>query len=292
MIKRSVGERTFEVINVIILTLLGLIALYPLWHVVMASISTGEGLASHSGAMFVPAGFSLKAYALVFKTPMVLKGYGNTLYILVFGLTLSMVLTVLGAFALSRNGLYGKKVIMLFIIFTMYFSGGMIPFYFTVKNVGLAGTRWALIVPTCINTFNFIIMRTGFESIPVSLEESAKIDGANDFVILWKIILPLAKPILAVIVLYYAVGIWNSWFNAMLFLRDRELYPLQLVLREILIQNDTTSMTMGGGDVAAGLLNEVLKYATICVATIPILIVYPFLQKYFAKGVMIGAVKG
>ena len=135
-------------------------------------------------------------------------------------------------------------------------------------------------------------MRTGFEAIPVSLEESAKIDGANDFVVLWKIILPLAKPIIAVIVLYYAVGIWNSWFNAMLFLRNRELYPLQLVLREILIQNDTAAMTMGGGDADTGMLNEVLKYATICVATIPILVIYPFLQKYFAKGVMVGAVKG
>ncbi|MCI9625440.1 MAG: carbohydrate ABC transporter permease [Clostridia bacterium] len=292
MIKRSVGERIFEIVNIIILTLLGLIALYPLWHVLMASISSGDGLARHTGAMFVPAGFSLKAYRLVLETPMVLKGYGNTLYVLVFGLAMSMTMTILGAFALSRKGLYGRKVILLFIIFTMYFSGGMIPFYFTVKNVGLADTRWALIVPTCVNTFNFIIMRTGFEAIPVSLEESAKIDGANDFVVLWKIILPLAKPIIAVIVLYYAVGIWNSWFNAMLFLRNRELYPLQLVLREILIQNDTAAMTMGGGDADTGMLNEVLKYATICVATIPILVIYPFLQKYFAKGVMVGAVKG
>jgi putative aldouronate transport system permease protein len=178
---------------------------------------------------------------------------------------------------------------MMFIVFTMYFSGGLIPFYFTVKEMGLDGTRWALIIPTAVNAFNLIILRTGFAAIPVSLEESARIDGANDYTILFRIIMPLSLPVLSVITLYYMVGHWNAWFNAMLFVRDRKLYPLQLLLREILIQEDTNSMTVFTDKQKA--FGETIKYAVIIVSTLPILCLYPFLQKYFVKGVMIGAIK-
>ena len=172
----------------------------------------------------------------------------------------------------------------------MFFSGGMIPFYFAVKNLGLDGSLWALIFPSAINTFNLIIMRVSFASIPDSLEESARMDGAGHLTMLFRIVLPVSKATLAVICLYYAVSHWNAWFHAMLFLNDREKYPLQLILREILIQNDTSSMVTESAE--QGYIGETIKYAVIVIATVPILCIYPFLQKYFAKGVMIGAVKG
>ena len=175
------------------------------------------------------------------------------------------------------------------IVFSMYFSGGMIPHYLVVKGVGLNNRIWALIIPSAISTYNLIIMRTAMVSVPDSLEESAKLDGANQWTILWKIMVPLVKPTIAVICLYYAVTHWNSWFNAMLFIRNKSGYPLQLVLREILLQNDTTAMTAGAEDY---MISETIQFATIVVATVPILAIYPFIQRYFVKGVMIGAVKG
>jgi len=177
------------------------------------------------------------------------------------------------------------------IVFTMYFQGGTIPFYLTVKAVGLDGSIWSLIFPTAMSTFNLIVMRTAMAAVPDSLPESAQMDGASHTRILFTIMIPLTQATLAVILLYYAVTNWNSWFNAMIFLREKRLYPLQLILREILIQDDTSMMTAGSGD-DLGMISETIKYATIVVATVPILCVYPFLQRYFVKGVMIGAVKG
>lgn len=216
----------------------------------------------------------------------------NTIFVVVVGVFINLIMTSLGAYFLSRQNLRYQKIVMVMIIITMYFSGGMIPFYFTVTGLGLQNSLWALILPTAINTYNLIIMRTSFMSIPYSLEESAKLDGAGHFRILFFIVIPLSKSILAVMLLYYAVANWNSWFNAMLFLDDRSKFPLQLVLREILIQNDTTSMTQGVGGVDINAVGETIKYAVIVVATLPILCVYPFIQKYFVSGVMIGAVKG
>jgi putative aldouronate transport system permease protein len=184
-----------------------------------------------------------------------------------------------------------KNPIMMLIVFTMFFSGGLIPNYLLVSELGMLNTRWALIIPGAISTYNLIIMRTSFQGIPASLEESAKIDGANDFTILFRIILPLSLPIVSVMILFYGVSHWNAWFNALLYLRDRDLYPLQLVLREILITNSTDSMTTGASDIDKALISETIKYAAIIVATVPVLFLYPFLQKYFVKGVMIGAVK-
>jgi putative aldouronate transport system permease protein len=180
---------------------------------------------------------------------------------------------------------------MFMIVVTMFFQGGLIPTYLLVSNLGLVDTPWAMIIPGAINTWNLIIMRTSFQAVPASLEESAKIDGANEWTIMWRIILPLSIPVMAVMVLFYAVGHWNAWFNAMIYLRDRNLYPLQLILREILITNSTDSMMTNASGVDKMPISETIKYATIMVATIPILVLYPFLQKYFVKGVMIGALK-
>lgn len=290
--RRTVSERCFDAGNVIFLTLLMVLTVYPIVYVAFASVSDAASLMAHKGMLWKPLGFSLEAYASVFNNPMILKGYGNTLFVVIVGLAFNLSLTAFGAYALSRKSLRYRKPLMLFIVFTMFFSGGLIPFYFTVKGIGLADSLWALIIPHAINTFNLIIMKTSFEAIPDSLEESAKIDGANDFVILFRIMLPLSMPVIAVMMLYYGVSHWNSWFHAMIFLQDRSLYPLQLVLREILLQGEASSMAVGATDTDVAMLSVTLKYATIIVATVPILFVYPFLQKYFVKGALVGAIKG
>ncbi|MFB7816483.1 carbohydrate ABC transporter permease [Paenibacillus chitinolyticus] len=291
MNKRSFSERAFDGFNLLVLTLLMIVTIYPLVYVVFASLSDAGGLLAHKGFLWKPVGFSLDAYANVFRNPMILKGYGNTFFVVVLGLAFNILLTSLGAYALSRKSLAYRKRIMLFIVFTMFFSGGLIPFYLTVKGVGLANTLWALIIPTAVNTFNLILMKTAFEGIPDALEESAKIDGANDFVILFRIVLPLSLPVLAVMLLYYGVGHWNAWFNALIFLQERSMFPLQLILREILLQGEANA-NLGASEGDVAMLTVTLKYATIIVATVPILLVYPFLQKYFVKGALIGAIKG
>jgi len=289
--RRTFSERAFDGFNMLFLTLLMIVTIYPLVYVVFASLSDAGSLLAHKGFLWKPVGFSLDAYANVFRNPMILKGYGNTFFVVIAGLAINILLTSLGAYALSRKSLAYRKRIMLFIVFTMFFSGGLIPFYLTVKGVGLANTLWALIIPTAVNTFNLILMKTAFEGIPDALEESAKIDGANDFVILFRIVLPLSLPVLAVMLLYYGVGHWNAWFNALIFLQERSMFPLQLILREILLQGEANS-NLGASEGDVAMLTVTLKYATIIVATVPILLVYPFLQKYFVKGALIGAIKG
>ena len=185
-----------------------------------------------------------------------------------------------------------KKPVMVMIVITMYFSGGIIPMYFTVQQLGLMDSLWSLILPSAVNTFNLIIMRTSFASIPAELEEAATVDGAGHFTMLFRIIMPVSMAVVAVVTLYYAVGHWNSWFNAMIYLTDRQKFPLQLILREILIQNDTSTMTVNVDIGEQSLVGDTIKYAIIIVATVPILCIYPFLQKYFVKGVMIGSLKG
>lgn len=292
VIKKSFSGKIFDVFNSTFLIILIVLCVYPILYVAVASFSDGNELLRHTGFLIWPLGFSMTGYEAVFNNPMIIRGYLNTFTIVFIGLLDNLLLTSFGAYALSRKSLRFKKVIMLFIVYTMYFSGGLIPYYFTVKDLGLIDSLWALIIPTSINTFNLIIMKTSFEAIPESLEESAKLDGANDFTVLFRIILPLSKATMAVMVLYYGVSHWNSWFNAMLFLKDRSLYPLQLVLREILIQNDMNAMTGGANAADVAQISETVKYATIMAATVPILCLYPFLQKYFMKGVMIGAIKG
>lgn len=292
MMKKTLGERLFDYVNILFLVSLSIITLYPLLYILFASVSDPTYVAQNRGIMLAPKDFTLEAYTLVFKNPMIVTSYLNTLFYVVIGTTLNIFLTSLGAYALSRKNVMWANLIMFMIVFTMFFEGGLIPSYLLVSELNMIDTRWALIFPTAVSAFNLIIMRTAFQGIPASLEESARIDGANDFTILFKIILPLSLPVVSVMILFYGVYHWNSWFPAMIFLQDRELFPVQLILREILIANDTSSMTSGVGTVDAIPIGETVKYATIVVATLPILCLYPFLQKYFVKGVMIGGIKG
>lgn len=291
-IKDSKSRKVFNVCNVLLMCVLIIVTLYPLIYVVLASLSESSKLLAYDGILLKPLGFSLAAYKSVFRNPNILTGYKNTLLVLVVGTSLNLFLTAMGAYVLSRKKVLFNNAFTMLIVFTMFFNGGMIPGYLVVHGLGLTDTYLALILPTAVSTYNLIIMRTGFAAVPESLEESAKIDGARHFTIFWKIVAPLAKPTIAVILLYYGVAHWNSWFNAMIYLpKRRDLYPLQLVLRGILIENDTNSMMSSGlGDAES--VSETIKYAVIIVSTLPILAIYPFVQKYFVKGVMIGAVKG
>ena len=290
-IRRSMGERVFTVFNYCLLFLLMVVTLYPFLYVIFASFSESSQLMAHSGLLLHPLGFDLGAYKLVMRNPMIGLSYLNTLFVVIVGTVLNIIMTALAAYVLSRKSFYWKRILMFIIVFTMMFSGGLIPFYLVVRDLGLTDTRMALILPTLVSTYNLIIMRTSFASVPVSLEESAKIDGATDFTVLFKIIIPLSMPVIAVMILFYGVGNWNSWFNAMIFLKTREKYPLQLILREIILSSNTDSMTTDVSGADKELVTETVKYATIMVASLPIMCVYPFLQKYFVKGVMVGSLK-
>jgi len=260
-------------------------------YVLFASFSTPALYMAHRGPLWSPLGFSTSSYSHVFENPNLIRSYLNTIWILVVGIPINMILTILGAYFLSRKGVMFFRPIMIGILFTMYFSGGMIPGFLLVRDLGLLNTRWALIWPSAISAFNMIVLRTALWAVPDSLEESAKIDGASHFRILFQIMVPLVKPTLAVLVLFYGVNThWNSWFPAMIFLQDRALFPLQLILREILVLNDVSGLDVGAGDTE--MIAATMQYALIIVATVPVLTLYPFLQRYFTKGVMIGAVKG
>src|SRR5713226_2679877 len=290
--RESRNERIFGFGTVVFLIALMGVTIYPLLYVLFASLSNASELAQHRGLLFAPLNFTLEAYRRVLENPLILSGYRNTLFIVIVGTSLNVLMTALGAYALSRRNVLFKNPIMFFIVFTMFFSGGLIPSYLLVgQTLHMQDTLWALIIPGAMSTLNLIIMRTAFNAVPVSLEEAARMDGANDWIILFRIFIPLAWPVVAVMVLFYGVAHWNSFFSALVYLRDRELYPLQLVLREILIASNTQNMTT---DVSSGeqfAIGETIKYATIIVATLPILVVYPYLQRYFVKGVTIGAIK-
>ncbi len=293
-IRESLPSRIFDVLNYIGLGIVMLLTLYPFWHILMASVSNPVQVMRNFGPILYPLGWGVDNYKLVFQYDMVPIGLSNTVVIVVVGTALNLIITLLAAYAFSRKNVYITKKLIKFVIFTMYFSGGLIPTFLLIKNyLHLVDTYWALWLPGLISTYNMIIMRSGFAAIPDSMEESAKLDGANDFLILFRIMVPLAMPTIAVILLYYGVGHWNSWFNAMIYINTRTKIPLSLVLREILLSNSTETLTSSSsmsGDTMP--IAETIKYATTIVATVPILIVYPFLQKYFVKGMMIGAVKG
>lgn len=292
-IKSSLSKKIFDIFNVIFMLCVAFVTIYPLWYVLCASFSNGNRLMADNSALFWPLEFCLDAYIGVFKNKFILGGFTNTFLILVGGLLISMVLTILAAYGLSRKGVYWNKLIMKLVTITMFFSGGLIPLYLLVsRTLHLHDSLFALILPNAINTFNLIIMRTAFSQIPVSLEESARLDGASHFQIMISIVVPLSMPTIAVILLYYAVDRWNAWFYASIFLKDRAKYPLQLILREILINNDTSSMSADASANDQLSLGETIKYAVVVISMVPILVVYPFLQRYFVKGVMVGAVKG
>ncbi len=292
-IRRSAGERAFGAFNLLFMLALSFATLYPFLYVAFASFSDPGLLLKHRGLLLRTLGFETAAYRMVFNNPVLLSSYLNTIIYVTAGTSLSVALTVCGAYGLSRKGVLLRAPITFFIVFTMWFSGGIIPLFLLVRDFGLLNSRLALILPNAISTYNLIVTLSYFRTIPDSLDESARMDGANDYTIMLRIIVPLAIPVVSVIALFYAVGIWNAWFHAMIFLNNRRLFPVQLILREILILNDTTGMM--GGNVSQGeqiQVGETIKYATAIVATVPILAVYPFVQRYFVKGIMIGAVKG
>lgn len=286
------SDKILNVLNMIFLGVIALLCAYPLYYVLMASFSNSAELMAHTGLLIGPLGFSFETYKEIFRTNTIINGFINTLTILVIGVIINMVLTTMAAYFFSRKNIMLQKPLFFMVLITMFVNGGMIPFYITVCSLGIDDTLWAVILPASINTFNLLILRTSFAAIPDSLLEASKIDGGNEFINLFWIVIPLSKASLAVILLYYAVGNWNSWFHASIFLRDKSLYPLQLILRQILLANTTDSM-VGNADVGDfESFSETIKYAIICVSTFPILVLYPFLQKYFVNGVMIGAVKG
>jgi len=289
--KRSIGEKVFSGINVLICIALSLSIIIPIINIFFASLSDPVEVMKHQGLFLRPVKFTTQAYEAVSRNPNIITGYINTIVIVVLGTGLNIVLTLIGSYVLSRKGVLLGRFFTMMIVFTLYFQGGTIPLYLTVQTIGLTGNRLSLILPVAMNTFNLIVMRTAMAAVPDSLPESAMMDGAGHARVLFSIMAPLTKATIAVITLYYAVYHWNSWFNAMIFLHKKFQYPLQLILREILIQDDTSTMTAGGAD-ALAMASDTIKYATIVVATAPILAIYPFLQKYFVKGVMVGAVKG
>ena len=292
MKRLSVGARIFSVFNTIFMLFMIFVCLYPMIYVIMASLSDSNQLMAHTGILLKPLGFNFRSYAAVGENRLIFSGYRNTLFILVVGVVINLIMTSLGAYFLSRKNVMLKGFVMGMITVTMFFSGGMIPIFLTVKNLGLLNSLWSLIIPSAISTFNLIIMRTSFMAVPAGIEEAAQIDGAGHLRMLFTIILPMSRSIVAVMILYYGVAYWNGWFNAAIYLNEKSLYPLQLVLREILLANDTSAMTQGMGFSDGISIAETVKYAVIVVSTIPILCIYPFMQKYFDKGVMVGALKG
>ena len=294
--RKTVTDRFIDVIIYLGLASLAFAAIAPVIHVIAASLSDPFKLDRNMGLLLRPLGFTLKGYKLVFTMPSIKTGYINSVYVVVVGTAVNMCMSCLGAYVLAVRHWGFGRFIMIMIMITMFFSGGLIPTFLLVKNLNLIDRRMALILPDAIAIWNLIILRTAFMSVPSSLFDSARIDGATDITLLVRIVLPLSKAVLAVIALFYAVGHWNAWFGAVIYLRDRTKFPLQVILREVIIIESTTvsvneySRTINANDL--NIYKKLIKYTTIVIATVPVLCFYPFIQKYFVKGIMIGSLKG
>ncbi|MCD2497919.1 carbohydrate ABC transporter permease [Microbacterium nymphoidis] len=280
--------RVFDVVNVVFLTALGIVALIPFVYVIAGSFATESELTTRSFFLW-PETFSLKAYESILTSPAFLRAIITTVLVTAVGTAIQLLLTAAMAYPLSKGNLPGGRVIMGLVVVTLVFSGGMIPTFLVVKDLGLLNTYWALILPAAINPFSLIIIKNFFQQLPAELEESAKIDGANEVQTLWRIILPLSTPVLATFALFYAVGIWNDFMSPLLYLNDSSMWTLQMFLRQVTVATD---LSMVQGDMTELPPAQGIKFAVIVVATLPILIFYPFLQKHFAKGMLIGGVKG
>ena len=295
-IKLSSEDRVFFAINYIFLTCAFVVVAFPLLYILANSFS--DPAAVIAGRVWIfPVGFSLKGYKAVFENNYIISGYSNAIYYTVVGTLLNLVMTTFAAYPLARKRFKFKNYAMFFFAFTMFFGGGLIPLYLLIKDLGLINTRAVMIIPGAISVYNMIIMRTYFQAnIPDEMLESAQLDGCSDIKFLYHIVIPLSKAILAVMVLFYAVGHWNAYFDALLFLNSKDKYPLQLILREILVLNSIDASMLAGvtlQELEARLgMKDLLKYSLIVVASVPVLVMYPFVQKYFVQGVMIGAVKG
>lgn len=291
-IKTSASDRVFYAVVYVVMLFIALIVLIPLLHVFSSSFSNPSAV-TQGKVFLLPKGLSLEGYKAVFRDDSIMRGYTNTIFYTVAGTLINVAMTIICAYPLSRKDLPGRGHLMFFFTFTMMFNGGLIPSYLLVRDLKMINTVWALLIPCMMTVYNMVVARSFFEnSIPHEILEATKIDGGNDFVYFFKILLPLSKSVIAVLMLYYAVASWNSYFFAFLYLNDERKFPLQLVLREILIKNEITSEMADGASVVANDLSGVLKYASIIVASLPIWIVYPLVQKHFVKGVMVGSVKG
>ncbi len=286
-------DRQILWLNRVIVTFLVVITIVPLIYVLVASFMDPSTLIN-KGISFNPKDWTIQGYQRVFADDSILRGFVNSLFYSFSFSLLTVFITMITAYPLSRPNLAGKKIIMTFFVITMFVGGGLIPTYLLVKNLGMLDSVWAIIVPGAINVWNIILARTYFSALPKELSEAATIDGANDLQILFKVMLPLAKPIMFVLFLYAFVGQWNSYFDAMIYIKDPDLQPLQLVLRNILIQNQPSQDMVGANTAMAEMkqIAELIKYATIVISSLPLIIMYPFFQKYFDKGVLVGSVKG
>ena len=292
--RQSRGDKIFNVINGLLIAVVLIMIIYPLWFVIIASVSDPAKVLGGQ-VILMPRKFTLEGYRMVFRDPMIMTGYRNTLFYTVTGTAINLVMTILAAYPLSRKDWVGRGFFMGVLMFTMFFSGGIIPTYLMMNSLGMINTVWAMILPGAVSVYNTIIMRTFFvNSIPPELQEAAQVDGCSNTRLLLQIVLPLSKQILAVMVLFYGVAYWNAFFNALIYLTESKRYPLQLVLRSILIQNTASQDMLGDLDTMGSrvMMAETIKYALIIVSTLPMMILYPFLQRFFEKGVMVGAVKG
>ena len=296
-VKTSYADKIFDIINVIVMIILLVIFVWPLWFIVIASVSNPNEV-WNGNVLLWPKGFTMAAYEAVIEYKSIWIGYRNTIFYTVVGTMINLIMTVCAAYPLSRKDFMPRNFFMFMFMLTMYFGGGLIPTYLIVNKLGMINTVWAMMIPGACSIYNVIITRTYFiNSIPGSLKDAAELDGANSFQYLVKVVLPLSKPIIAVIALYYAVGHWNDYFTALIYINKTGLMPLQSFLRDLLMSNKLTmGNSMGGLDAATAeakmQLSQTLKYSAIIVSTVPVLCIYPFIQKYFVKGVMIGSVKG
>lgn len=288
---QSKGEKVFSVVNYIILGLCALAAVYPVWYVLVSSLSGGREVLA--GKVFLwPVNPTLDAYEKVFSNTLIWRSYINAIYVTFAGTLVSMVITVCGAYSLSKKRLYGRNVFSFFIAFTMWFNAGMIPLYLNFRELHMLNSLWGVIIGFAISTFNVILMRTYFQTnVPESLEEAAKIDGASDFAVLAKIYLPIAKPALATIALYYAVARWNTYFWPMIMITDENKTVLQVLLKKLIVEMDVNEEMMNRVDVTL-LAKDTVIYAIIIASVIPVMLFYPFMQKYFVSGITVGSVKG
>ena len=283
------GEKAFKILNTLILILIMVIMIYPFWYVVVCSFSSLSHI-QNSTFILWPDGIHLESYQQVFRNELVPNAYLNTIFITVVGTVLSMLLTIIGAFCLSRRNLPGHTAMTAFVVFTMLFNGGLIPTYLLVRQLKMINTLWSVIVPTAVNTYNMIIMRNFFSAVPPELEEAATIDGASQRQYLLRILLPLSGASIATITLFYAVDYWNAYFYSLIYITKREMLPMQAILRQVLMTTEIETIMY---DAAVQTLpSEMLKDAMIVVTALPIICLYPFIQRYFVKGVMVGSLKG
>lgn len=283
---QSPGEKAFGFVNIVILALVSFVMLYPLWHVMSVSFSAQSEVLK-GGLFWLPRQFTGDAYMKIFSSDFIWTAYRNSIVVTLVGTLLSVFITATTAYPLTQEKMPMQKLVSMLILFTMIFNGGIIPFYLVVKMTGLLNTLWALMIPSLLSAFNVFLMLSFFRSLPAELEESAKIDGANTLRIFFVIVLPLSKPILATIALFEGVGLWNNFFHPLIFLSDKDLYTLPLLLKDIIAGQAYAEMSGEYADTAT----ESVISATIIATLVPILLTYPFLQKYFAKGVMLGSIK-